>query len=108
MQYLLINHVPLGRGSAADRFVVGDMWLEDLRAQARALTAAGMKLVVATPLVDKLELGPSGSFNPVEILPQDHGFESQPLPFFISMKQFLLVKNKLISRLDEVITGADI
>ncbi len=108
MRYLLINHVPLGRADSSDRYVVGDMWLEDLRAQARALAAAGMKLVVATPLVDKLELAPSGSFNAVEILPQEHGFEYQPLPFYISMKQFLLVKNKLISRLGEVIGNANI
>ena len=49
MRYLLINHVPFGRGSSDGTYVVGDMWLEDLRAQARAINDAGMTLVVATP-----------------------------------------------------------
>ena len=49
MKYLLINHVPFGRGSAADTFRVGDMWLEDLRAQSKAIHDAGMELIVATP-----------------------------------------------------------
>ena len=108
MRYLLINHVPFGRGSAEGKYVVGDMWLEDLRAQARAVREAGMELVVATPLVEKLEMKGSGSFNVVEITPREHGFEYQPLPFYISMKQFLLTKSKVIQRLAEVMRDVDI
>src|SRR5437870_3004630 len=66
-RYLLINHIPLGRGSTPGTVAIGDMWLEDLRAQSRAIAEVGMKLVVATPLVDKLDLQSSGSFNAVEI-----------------------------------------
>ncbi|MEA2735302.1 MAG: hypothetical protein QOE14_1753 [Humisphaera sp.] len=108
MRYLLINHVPFGRGSADGKFAVGDMWLEDLRAQARAIREAGMTLVVATPMVEKLEGKGSGSFNLVEITPAEHGFEYQPLPFYISMKQFLLTKSRVIQRLAEVMRDVDI
>src|SRR4051794_21811474 len=98
-RYLLINHIPLGRGSAAGRYQIGDMWLEDLRAQASALKNAGLHLVVATPLVEKLDLQTSGSFNAVEIDPKEHGFEYVPLPFYITFKQFLQTKSKLIEAL---------
>jgi glycosyltransferase involved in cell wall biosynthesis len=67
-----------------------------------------MDLVVATPLVEKLEMKGSGSFNVVEITPAEHGFEYQPLPFYISMKQFLLTKSKVIQRLAEVMRDVDI
>jgi glycosyltransferase involved in cell wall biosynthesis len=108
LRYLLVNHVPFGRGSAADTFLVGDMWLEDLRAQANAIRAAGMQLTVATPLMDKLELTTSGSFNATEIRPGDQGFDYQPLPFYITMKQFLQQRSAVASRLAEVIDKADI
>ena len=108
MRYLLINHVPFGRGAADGRYVVGDMWLEDLRAQARAINEAGMRLVVATPLVEQLDLKQSGSFNAIEITPAEHGFEYEPLPFYISMKQFLMAKSKVIERLAEIMRGADV
>ena len=108
MRYLLINHVPFGRGSSDGTYVVGDMWLEDLRAQARAIREAGMELVVATPLVEKLENKGSGSFNVVEITPGEHGFEYQPLPFYISMKQFILAKSNVIERLAAVMRDADV
>ena len=108
MTYLLINHVPFGRGSTPDRFVVGDMWLEDLRGQACAIAAAGMKLVVATPLVDKLDLAASGSFNAVEIIPSEHGFSYTPLPFYISFKQYLQTRRKMSAAMTDAIRGADI
>src|SRR5947199_2046088 len=88
-RYLLVNHIPLGRGATPGTVTIGDMWLEDLRAQSRAIADAGMKLVVATPLVDKLDLQASGSFNAVEIRTEDHGFEHEPLPFYVTMPQFL-------------------
>jgi glycosyltransferase involved in cell wall biosynthesis len=108
VNYLLINHVPFGRGHSAGTFAVGDMWLEDLRAQARAIAASGMNLIVATPLMESLDLKASGSFNSFEITPQDHGFEYAPLPFYISLKQFLKVKGKLIADLADAIKRADV
>jgi glycosyltransferase involved in cell wall biosynthesis len=84
------------------------MWLEDLRAQARAIRDTGMELVVATPLVERLENKGSGSFNVVEITPSEHGFAYQPLPFYISMKQFLMTKSKVIQRLAEVMRDVDV
>ena len=107
-RYLLISHVPFGRAKSPGRFAVGDLWLEDLRAQAAALAESGMRLVVATPLMDELDLVLAGSFNTVEIDPREHGFYYEPLPFYISMKQFLSVKSKLKARLAEVIANADI
>ena len=106
MRYLLINHVPFGRGSAPGTFRVGDMWLEDLRAQSQAIRDAGMELIVATPLMEKLEH--SGSFNSVEIRPQDHGFAYEPLPLYISFRQFMKVKRDLIDRLFQITKTADI
>ncbi len=108
MKYLLINHVPFGRGSSADTFRVGDMWLEDLRAQAKAIGDAGMELIVATPLVDQLEAKGSGSFSSVEIRPRERGFEYCPLPYYITFKQFLKVKSELIARLFEITRDADL
>ena len=108
MRYLLINHVPFGRGSADGTFVVGDMWLEDLHAQAKAINEAGMTLVVATPLVERLQLQGSGSFNLVEIRPQEHGFEYHPLPFYISMKQFLQTRSQVTRRLAEIMRDVDV
>lgn len=106
MRYLLINHVPFGRGSSAETFRVGDMWLEDLRAQTSAIRQAGMDLIVATPLMDKLDH--SGSFNSIEIRPEEHGFRYEPLPFYISFKQYLKVKGALKRRLREVIAPVEI
>src|ERR1700753_367059 len=67
-----------------------------------------MTLTVATPLVDKLDLTTSGSFNAVEINPADHGFTYAPLPFYVSFKQYLKVKAKLIAAMTEAIRSADI
>ena len=108
MRYLLVNHVPFGRGSTDGTFVVGDMWLEDLRAQAKAIRDAGMALVVATPLMEKLDLATSGSFNATEIRPGEQGFEYEPLPFYITMKQFLQQRSAVASRLAEAIGKADV
>ncbi len=66
MNYLLINHIPFGKGHTPNHFVVGDMWLEDLRAQARAWSPYGC-LAVAAPCVDNIPVEVSGSFNLVEV-----------------------------------------
>jgi glycosyltransferase involved in cell wall biosynthesis len=88
--------------------MVGDMWLEDLRAQAKAIRDAGMELIVTTPLLDTLDSTNSGSFNAVEIRPEDQGFRYEPLPFFISLKQYLQQRAATKKRLEEVIARADI
>lgn len=108
MNYLLLNHVPFGRGASAGTFAVGDMWLEDLRAQAKAIRGAGMSLIVATPLMDSLDLKASGSFNAIEIRPQDHGFDYVPLPFYLSLKQFIRARGELVARMTDAIGRADV
>src|SRR2546430_3760741 len=40
--------------------------------------------------------------------PSDHRFECVPLPFYISMRMYLAVKNELKRRLGEAIAHADI
>lgn len=108
MNYLLINHVPFGRGSSPDRFKVGDMWLEDLRAQAKAINEAGMHLTVATPLLDTLNHNISGSFNSIEITPKEHGFDYAPLPFYITFKEYLQTKSRVINAMADAIGKADL
>src|SRR5205814_3020235 len=66
------------------------------------------KLVVATPLVEHLDLRASGSFNAIEITPAEHGFEYVPLPFYITLRQFIGVKSKLIAALTSAIKDVDI
>lgn len=88
MNYLLVNYVPLGKGSSPNRFVLGDMWLEDLRAQANAWRPYG-RLGVAVRYIDELTVGDSGSFNLVEIDPAEEGFDFFPLPNYYSLKTWL-------------------
>jgi glycosyltransferase involved in cell wall biosynthesis len=108
MNYLLVNHVPFGRGSAPGLFRVGDMWLQDLRAQNAAIRAHGGRLIVATPLVEQLTDGLSGSFNQLEINPRDEGFDYVPLPFYISMKQYLTVRRELARQVEQAAAGVDV
>ena len=107
-RYLLISHVPLAPGSTASTFKIGDLWLEDLRAQAHAINSAGMHLVVAAPLMPVFDGRRSGSFNALEITPEDHGFAYHPLPSYVSFKQYLKAKTKLIASLTDAIDNADI
>jgi glycosyltransferase involved in cell wall biosynthesis len=110
MTYLLINHVPLGHTEHAGEYRIGDLWLEDLRAQARAVREAGFdKLVVATPCVPvSQQLSASGSFNFVKINPAQYGFEYVPLPRYLSMRGYLRVKKRLQARLADAIGKADV
>ena len=112
MNYLLVNHVPLAYGRTRATYRVGDMWLEDLRAQARAVADAGGRLIVATPCVSAEQLAgggaTSGSFNTVEITPDDHGFEYVPLPHYVSMRGFLKVRAALKKKLAGAIATADV
>ena len=108
MRYLLINHVPFGSGTKPNQYRVGDLFLQDLRAQATAITSGGGKLIVATPCVADLNAMSGGSFNTIEINPADHGFEYAPLPRYLSMKQFFKVRSELQSALTKAIASADI
>src|SRR5947207_7077023 len=84
------------------------MWLEDLRAESKAVRAAGMQMTLAAPLMDKLDLPTSGSFNAIQIRPGEQGFAYQPLPFYITMKQFLRQRGAVAARLTEVIRECDV
>ena len=108
MNYLLINHVPFGRGSAAGLYRVGDLFFQDLCAQARAIRKAGGKLIVAVPCVANLDSMVGGSFSTVEIEPSAHGFEYVALPFFLSVREYLRVGLALRAELRQAIARCDI
>src|SRR5207244_2240462 len=78
--YLLINHVPFARRSESGRYEVGDLWLQDLRAQAKAIADAGMRLLVATPCVERLDPALGGSFSSSAIRIHEEQFDYIPLP----------------------------
>jgi glycosyltransferase involved in cell wall biosynthesis len=108
MNYLLVNHVPLGRGSAPGTFRVGDLWLQDLAAQARAIRSVGGSLTVATPCLDSLDSKSGKGFGSQEIRPQDHGFDYAPLPFYNSLKTYRAVKKQLHDELARIIASSTI
>ena len=108
MHYLLVNHVPLGRGSADGRYLIGDLFLQDLRAQARAIEQVRGRLVVATPCLEEFAAADGGSFNTVEVKPQEQGFEYVALPRYLSMRQFLSVRSQLTARLAAAAKDASI
>jgi glycosyltransferase involved in cell wall biosynthesis len=108
MHYLLINHVPFGATDAPDRFRVGDLFLQDLCAQARAICEVGGTLVVATPLVRELNPMSGGSFNTVEINPQECGFQYEPIPRYQSLNQYRSVRNELRFTLRKLIDHAEV
>lgn len=99
MNYLLVNHVPIGRSTSPNRFVIGDMWLEDLLMQAKAWQPYG-KLALSVPCVDDLKVSSSGSFNLVEFAPAEVGFEVFPLPYYNSTKTLIQVLPKLRQQLE--------
>jgi glycosyltransferase involved in cell wall biosynthesis len=107
MRYLLVNHVPFGRGTTPGRLLIGDLWLEDLRVQARAIRPFGT-LRVAAPLVERLDAATSASFNVVEIDPREVGFEFVPLPRFISMDDYRRVRRDLKRRLAAAVDSATV
>jgi glycosyltransferase involved in cell wall biosynthesis len=107
MRYLLVNHVAFGRTASPERLQVGDLWLEDLRAQARAIGRFGT-LIVAAPLVDHLDPETSASFNVVEFEPRELGVEFVPLPHSISMREYLSVRGDLRRRLKQAIGAATV
>lgn len=108
MNYLLVNHVPFFKGQSPGVFRLGDLWLEDLRAQARAIHAAGGRLTVATPLERTLAETASGSFNLIEIRPPADGFNYAPLTRYQSMKQYLLRRATVRRELTDAIGKTDV
>ncbi|HTL28835.1 MAG TPA: glycosyltransferase family 4 protein [Tepidisphaeraceae bacterium] len=108
MKYLLVNHVPLGRGDAPGTYRVGDLWLQDLAAQARAIQSVGGSLTVATPCLDSLDAKSGRGFGSKEIRPQDHGFDYVPLPAYNSLKTYRAVKRQLADDLARAISSATI
>lgn len=88
MRYLLVNHVAFFKSAKPGHVLMGDMWLEDLRAQRDAIAAVGGTLIVAVPLGDAddepdlSESSRSGSFNLVDVRPEDHGFAYAIHPMF--------------------------
>ncbi len=107
MNYLLVSYVPFGKGSSPNTFVLGDMWLEDLRSQAKAWSPYG-RLGVAVRYVDDLTVADSGSFNLVEINPQEEGFDVFPLPNYYSLKTFIKTLPKLKFQLNQACQWASI
>ena len=108
MNYLLVNHVPFFKGQAPGAYRLGDLWLEDLRAQATAVAAVGGRLTVATPLVEQQSGSASGSFNLIETTPAAAGFDYIPLPRYQSMRQYLMRRGPLRRTLRRAVAEADV
>jgi len=106
--YLLINHVPFGRTGRAGRFLTGDMWMQDVRAQRAALEAVGGRLIVACPLADELDVRNSGSFNLVEVAPREEGFEYVALPYYTSLRGWLSTRSTVRRALKDAIDRASV
>src|SRR6266850_1542917 len=106
MNYVLVNHIPLRPGKAPGSYLISDLWLEDLRAQSRALASAGLKLVLAAP-VPEMAGAPAG-VNDVEISLRTQSFDIFPLPFLPSWKSLPRLRQRLVGRLKEAIETAEI
>ena len=106
-RYLLITHVPFGRGATAATYRLGDMWLEDLRAQRRALGGV-CSLLVAAPLLDHLDEQTSGSFNLADFDPRREGIEYVPLPAYGTWPEFVRVRPALRRALVEALRRCDV
>ncbi|HEV2293108.1 MAG TPA: glycosyltransferase [Tepidisphaeraceae bacterium] len=109
MRYLLVNHVPFFKSDKPGHVRMGDMWLEDLRAQARAIAGAGGQLIVSVPLTDVSDAAEaSGSFNLVDVRPEDQGFTYRPIVRYVSMKQYLLRVRQLRAQLRDAMRDVDV
>lgn len=101
MDYLLVSHIPVGTGSEQNRLLIGDLWLEDLRAQAEAWAPYG-RLIVTVPQTAHLSLASSGSFNLVEINLSEEKFDFFPLPYYRNWRSFVQAAPLLSHRLRQV------
>lgn len=107
MDYLLVNHIPVGAGSKPNRLLIGDLWLEDLRMQAEAWSSHG-RLIVTVPCTKNLQLANSGSFNLVEIDLSEEKFDFFPLPHYRNWRSFIQAAPLLTHRLRQVCRKATI
>lgn len=87
-RYLLVSHIPIGHRPGATTIRIGDMWLEDLRVQAAALSEQAFEVVLAAPAVPRLEQEGSGGVTLVDVTPADEGFAYVPLPYAISLGRY--------------------
>ncbi|MFT3788167.1 MAG: glycosyltransferase [Tepidisphaeraceae bacterium] len=108
MRYLLVNHVPFAAGSRAGSYRIGDMWREDLAAQAKAIAGVGGTLTVATCYAPQVDAAQTGSFNTVEILPEDVGFTYVELPLWKSHSTYMKVRKQLKATLTRTMQDIDI
>ena len=106
-RYLLINHVPFGKGPGPGLYRIGAMWLEDLRAQAKAWAPFG-RLTVATPLDEELSVEASGSFDLVEVDIACEDFDYRPLPHYASWREFAGALPNLRREINRLCAAADI
>jgi|GEM_PF-4672197 len=107
MNYVLVNHVPFAFGRSATMLRTAPAMLADVRAQARALDAVGIRLLVAAPVLPTNHPAArkctSGEFNP-----DDLGFELLHLPVYQSMRDYLRRKEKLVAALTGHLAAADV
>lgn len=106
-RYLLINHVPFAQGPAPGQFYVSRLWIEDLRAECRALRAVGGRLVVAVPLVPDVSSLGAGGFGVERVDLAREGFDCVPLPRYLSLRAFLGVRKRLAAILSAAMREAD-
>jgi glycosyltransferase involved in cell wall biosynthesis len=107
--YLLVNHLALAATANPARFRIGELWLFDLQSQAKAIADAGMKLVVATPCAAAADPLPvRGGFQSLGIVPDEHGFEYQPLPRFADLAGYRQTRVAFDEALRRAIAIADV
>jgi glycosyltransferase involved in cell wall biosynthesis len=108
MRYLLINHVPFAKGLRPNSYRVGDLFREDLQAQAQAIANEGGTMTVATCFLPEPDVTYSGSFNVVDVVPEELGFKYVELPMWKTYKQYFQLKSRMRQILLPVIREHDI
>jgi hypothetical protein len=103
VNYLLINHIAAHPGGDAARLRLPAAWARDVGAAARAANAAGVRLIVATPLSE----APAPT-DAVDLLPDEVGFEHFALPGYASARTFLRERDVLSTHLRSAIAAADV
>lgn len=102
---MLVNHVPFLPGSRPGSVRLGDLWYEDLCAQAEAIARVGGKLVVATPFGGVAQ---EGSFGTIEIECAKAPFAYEPLPGSDTLGGFVRALPSLRARLAKILASADL
>lgn len=106
MNYLVVNHVPFAIASAAT-FRTPAARLAELCAQSVALAGAGLRLLVAAPVVPARHAAAAGC-DSEPFSPDQVGFELLHLPVYKSMRAFLRVKSTLVDALRRHISLAQV